>query len=188
MALASEATRQKALALGLVFSQNIGEETLQQRIANKISELGEDPTIIKANQTEEGYVYNTYIPNEKAKRANKKKEALKLLRVRVTCNNPNKTAYKGDIIVVANNDGVVYKKFVPFNVKYHIPQIIYNTMVEKQCLKAYTDTTSGVPKVIKRMIPEYSIEVLTPITTEELNAIKQRQLADVQDDNDSEIK
>lgn len=115
------------------------------------------------------------VNEEKEKNADK--NAMKLVRVKIACNNPNKTNYTCEIFTVKNSQ-IEIKKCVPFNVKTHIPQIMYNMLKDKECTIFVTKRVDGRPVTKTKLIKEYNIEVLPPITTEELEAIKQKQLAE----------
>lgn len=106
------------------------------------------------------------------------KEAMKLVRCIVTCNNKNKQEYSGDIFSVQNAKLKEVKKFVPFGEITHIPQILLNMIQEKKYQMFKTKREGGVPKTTSHLINEYNIKILPPITKEELEAIKQKQLAE----------
>ena len=68
------------------------------------------------------------------------------------------------------------KKYVAFDIEYHIPRIIYNYMKEKEYIqfvkvkdkKGNTNTTS-------RLAKEFNIEILPQLTEQELKELAQRQ-------------
>ena len=70
------------------------------------------------------------------------------------------------------------KKYVPFNADdgWHVPNIIYETMKERQC-QVFTSskTKNGVTMRQGKLIKEFAIEVLPPLTEEELKDLAQRQ-------------
>ena len=107
------------------------------------------------------------------------RRAMKLIRVRISCNDTNKRNYKGEIFTVQNSVIPSIKKFVPFNVPTHVPQIMYDMIKERQLQIFYEERSSTGRKIKKsRLIPEYNVDVLPPLTAKELDAIKQRQLAE----------
>ena len=107
------------------------------------------------------------------------KRAMKLVRCIITCNNPNKRSYTGEIFCVRNKAISMVKKMVPFNVPTHVPQILLNMIREKQ-LQHFTAKRlpNGIESKDVKLVPEYNIEILPPLTSEEFNAIKQKQLAE----------
>lgn len=107
------------------------------------------------------------------------KEAMRLVRCLITCNNKNKVNYTGEIFSVRNSVLPEVKKFVQFGSPTHIPLIIYNMLKEKQ-YQMFVEKRLPNGNIVKesKLIPEYNIQILPPITTEELEAIKKKQLAE----------
>lgn len=107
------------------------------------------------------------------------KEALRLVRCIITCNNKNKNSYGGEIFSARNAVIEEVKKFVPFNVPTHIPTILLNMIREKQ-LQMFKKEKLANGTVITRsfLAPEYNIQELPPLTAAEFEAIKQKQLAE----------
>ena len=106
------------------------------------------------------------------------RDALKLVRCTITCNNKNKAEYSGEIFSVQNAKLKEVKKMVPFGVVTHIPQILLNMIKEKKYQMFKTKRENGIPKATPLLIAEYNIQIHDPITREELEAIKQKQLAE----------
>lgn len=106
------------------------------------------------------------------------KEAKKLIRVIVTCNNPNKQSYEGEIFTVLNSKLEEIKRMVPFNVPTHVEKILLNMIKEKKILAFKANDKKASYNKTYYLKQEYNIEYLDPITTEEFNAIKQKQLAE----------
>lgn len=107
-----------------------------------------------------------------------RREATALVRVVVVCMNPNKTEWPGELFSVGNSVVPTVKKFVPFNndAGYHIPRIIYNMMQERKCQVFYNVTDKNGNRIRKsKLIKEFSIEVLPPLTEAELRALAQQQ-------------
>ena len=107
------------------------------------------------------------------------RKAMKLVRCQIACNNPNKASYQGEIFSVMNHAIPEVKKFVPFNVPTHVPQIMLNMIKEKQ-LQTFVvkKLPNGDQTRVSKLVPEYSIQILPPLTAEEFNAIRQKQLAE----------
>lgn len=105
-------------------------------------------------------------------------DARTLVRVRVDCRNPNKREWPGEIITVANSVVGTFKKFIPFNSPepYHIPKIILQALRERKC-QIFINAKADNGETIKRatLIPEFAIEVLEPLTIEEIRDLAQRQ-------------
>ena len=108
---------------------------------------------------------------------NRAKEAMRLIRCIVTCNNKNKTSYTGEIFCARNAIVPEVKKFIPFGVPTHIPQILFNMIKEKQ-YQQFTTRKVGDKEIVEtKQLPAYTIQELPPLTKEELEDLKQRQLA-----------
>jgi hypothetical protein len=108
----------------------------------------------------------------------RKKFAGRLVRCIVTCMNPEKKKWQGEIISVGSAKLGTFKKFVAFNTPdgYHIPQIIFDMMKERKCT-VFVDSRDARGQKIKKgkLIPEFSIEILPPLTPNELSDLARRQ-------------
>lgn len=168
--------KQRATQMGITFSPNIGIETLRQRINDKME--GKDEEAEPEPETQTGDK-----DTEEAKltpaqyRQMKKREAEKLIRVRITNMNPQKTDLPGEVFTVANGVVGTIRKYVPFGgeaaeVGYHVPQIILNMLKRR---KFYSVTTKrddkGRPYQVKQERNEFAIEILEPLTQEELEKL-----------------
>lgn len=110
-----------------------------------------------------------------------RQEALKQVRINVTCMNPAKTEYDGEIITVGNGLIGTVSKYVPFGTVdgWHVPNIIYLMLKERQfqMFSAKKGLKPGQPSTrVTKLVREFAIEVLDPLTTQELAELKQRQL------------
>ena len=107
------------------------------------------------------------------------KHAMKLVRCIITCNNKNKTSYQGEIFSARNAKIPEVKKFIPFGVKTHVPSILLNVIKEKQVQMFRKERlANGNVITTTYLTPEYNIQILDPITPEEFEAIKRKQLAE----------
>ena len=105
-------------------------------------------------------------------------EATRLVRIRLTCMNPNKKEWDGEFITAGNAVVGSHTKFVPFNADegWHVPHIIYEQLRDRECQVFYTVRDSkGNATRRGKLIREFSIEVLPPLTAEELHDLAQRQ-------------
>ncbi|RLB74284.1 MAG: hypothetical protein DRH06_09840 [Deltaproteobacteria bacterium] len=116
-------------------------------------------------------------PNQK--RAIRYKEATRLVRIRVTNMNPNKSKHRGEIISVGNASIGFVKKFIPFNAEagWHTPQIILTMMQNRKFTSFYEVTIAGKKVKRHKLIPEFAIEILPPLTVKEMDELAQRQRA-----------
>lgn len=105
-------------------------------------------------------------------------DANELIRIRVSCMNPAKKEWEGELLTAGNSVVGSFTKFVPFNVEdgWHVPRIIYNQLKERQCQIFYTAKDERGNNVRKgKLIKEFAIEILPNLTPEELQELAQRQ-------------
>ena len=103
-----------------------------------------------------------------------------LKRCTVMCMNPMKKEWAGEILSVGSAKWGTFKKYIPFNGEpYHIPKIIYDMMKERKCTIFYTvkqkDGRGGDIRKGK-LIPEFNIVDLPPLTSAELKQLADKQL------------
>jgi len=169
--------KQRADLMGIKYHPNIKLESLKTKVADKMAGVSDEQineeveTITMAAE----FTPKLTIAEEKQRR---KEEATKLVRIRIACMNPVKANMKGDIFCVGNSEIGMLKKYVPFNAEqgWHVPNMILQEIRDKKFVSHY-DTKIGNKVVTKtKLIPEYSVEILDPLTPEELNDLKNRQL------------
>lgn len=165
LAVPDELTTLKARAdaLGIPYHPSIGLEKLREKVNQAIApKEQEDPVAV----------------TETATRLTRRQEAAKLVRIRITCMNPNKKEWDGEFITAGNSVVGSFNKFVPFNADegWHVPHIIYEQLRDRMCQVFYTVRDSKGNATRKgKQIKEFSIEVLPPLTKEELHDLAQRQ-------------
>ena len=162
----------RAEKLGVKFHPSISADKLREKIkaAQAEGEIAEKPEAKQITGTDE--------ESPAAKKLRLKHEGLKLVRVRITCMNPAKKEWEGEIITVANNAVGTVKRYVPFNNEdgWHVEHILLEQLRERQCQIFVTEKDSRGNKVRKgKLIREFAIEVLDPLTEEELAELAQRQ-------------
>lgn len=166
-----DALKARANLLGVKFHPSIRLEKLREKVNAAVTSEGEaEEAPNTTSETKEETI------GEKRKRL--KTEALKLVRIRLTCLNPAKKEWEGEIITVGNSLIGSVKKFVPFNADdgWHVPHVIYQHLKERQCQIFQTATDARGNKVRKgKLIKEFAIEVLPPLTKEELDELARRQ-------------
>jgi hypothetical protein len=105
-----------------------------------------------------------------------KKEASALIRIRITCMNPAKREWEGEIFTVGNSVVPTQKKFVPYDTEYHVPQIMYDMIKDRRCQIFVTAKDGRGNKTRQgKIIKEFGIELLDPLTEQELKDLAQRQ-------------
>lgn len=177
-----ELTTLKARAdmLGIAYHPSIGVDKLRGKIDAKLNNLP-DPEegiggAIKLEKADQAAVGETPLQ----RRIRVKKEANELVRIRVTCMNPAKKEWDGEIFTTGNANIGTFKKYVPFNNEegWHVPRIILEMMKQRQCQIFTTVKTSknGIAVRKGKQIKEFAIEILDPLTPKELKELAQRQL------------
>jgi len=148
------------------------EAEFEKKLADKISEI--------TNNMEKNVATPVSgIQQSGRQRAAKVREATKLVRCIVTCRDPLKSAWEGEIISVANDVIGEQKKYIPFNVDagYHIPQIIVNVLKSKKCTIFVNKRINGEQVKVGKEILAYGIEELEPLSQRELDELAAEQQA-----------
>jgi len=102
----------------------------------------------------------------------------KLVRCRIQNMNPNKKDWPGEILSVGSAKLGTFKKYIPFDLgeAYHVPQILFDMMKDKMCSLFYNSTNVHGHKIRKsRLIHEFALEVLPPLTVKELGELSRKQ-------------
>lgn len=109
-------------------------------------------------------------------------DAMKLIRVIVRPNDPLKMESTGDVFTVGSdtvNRGRAIKKYVPYNNEegWHVPNILLDNIRAAEC-QIFKKVKRGNEHVMEsQKIKAYNVEVLPPLTQEELTKLGQRQKA-----------
>lgn len=170
-----ELLKQRADKLGITYHPSIGVEKLKAKIEAKMSSVAPS----KTDPVTTGEVAPTKTsPNSEL--AEQRKKATKLIRIRLTCLNPNKKEWPGEIFSVGNSKLGFFKKYVPFNIDegWHVPQIILNYIQDKQFQTFMTRRDSKGNKTREsKMVKEFAIEILPPLTPAELDDLAKVQMS-----------
>lgn len=179
--------KQKADQMGVPYKSNIGIETLRAKINAK---LNDEPDVPDDEEEDD----NTKAAPQKAQKKMSKaeimqaerdrqaKEEMALVRVRISCLNPAKREIKGEIVTVANRFVGTVRKFVPFGEAtdegYHLPRILLNELKSRKFNSVTTRKgPNGQMLPVQRLVPEFAIEELEPLTQEQLNKLAAAQAA-----------
>ena len=171
-----ETLKARADQMGVTYHPAIGLDKLSDKVNAALS----DETSEDAEDEEEVV---TKAPTRAAKAAAivaSRAEAEKLVRINVTCMNQTKKEWTGDIFTTGNNQIGTYRKFVQFNTTdgFHVPNIIYQMIKAKKFQTFFNERTqNGVTQRRSKLTREYAIEVLDPLTQEELDQLAKEQAA-----------
>lgn len=170
--------KERADTLGISYSPKIAVETLRARIEAK---LNDKPAPSDNNSDSDGEDQPAGESDTEI-RARQERDELRLIRVRIACLNPNKRLLRGEIFSVANRVLGTVRKFIPYGEAtdngYHVPYILlqqlkarkFNQVTIKRLKNGHTDVTS-------RLVPEFAIEELPPLTKDELEQLARQQAA-----------
>ena len=196
-----EMLKKQAKIMGIQHSNNISAETLAEKIREKMESMNKpntpmgpppDPSVQQASapsrpQTVQDQVNSAAnLPSQNRKftrhelkqavRREQQLEMKKLVRVRVTCMDPSKSDLKGEIHTVSNTYLGVTSRYIPYNAGpdgWHIEHILYLHLKDKRFPKTTVDPKTGTPKT--QDVPEFSLEILPPLTEGQLAKLAQRQ-------------
>jgi len=164
-----EALKRKADMLGVTYHPSIGMDKLKEKVDEKQASLDkEDP--VDAGQVP--------VLAQGESRMSKRKDASELVRVMVTSRDPNKKDWPGEILSVGNSTVGFFKKYIPYGTEWHIPKIIFNTLRDKK-VQVYVPIidTKGNKSKEPRLINAYNVEVLDPLSADELATLAKAQAA-----------
>lgn len=163
-----EMLKERATQLGITYSPNIGEETLSRKIQAHLEGQNAEEKIQEKEQEVEQPSTNLTVDQ---KRALKRKEAMKLVRVVVHPMDPLRSQLEGEIITGGNSVVGTVSKYVPFNNEngYYIPQILFNILKDRKYLAHYTVTDSKGNEINRhRLAPAFNIVTLPDLSEKEL--------------------
>ena len=173
-----ELLRDRAKMLGIKFHPMTGVEKLKLKIEAKLGE-GTQGLPVETAKPIPGQVVPLTHDQFKRERSNQIRKSInRLIRVRVTCMNPNKTEWEGEIISIGSAKLGTYKKYVPFNSVdgWHIPHIMFEAMKERKYTQFFNSKGPRGEKIRKgKLMPEFAIEILPPLTAAEIKDLAQRQ-------------
>lgn len=175
-----KALRAQLLKLGINSSPNASVHTLRAKLAQAQSQT--DP---KEDSVAVSPATPSPTPSPSQTRADSlekaKKDALRLIRVRIQNVNPAKADLHGEIFTFANEVIGKVSKYIPYDEageSYHVPNCIYKMLKSKKFLnvKTYTDKATGKIQINQSWVDEFALEELPPLTPKELHdlALKQK--------------
>jgi hypothetical protein len=163
--------KERAAILGIQYHPSIGVDKLREKVAAALKDPAElEESVEQATQEVQ--------ESEAQANARYRKEASVLIRVRLTCMNPAKQSWEGEIFTVSNSVIGTMKKFIPFHAEegWHIPQALLNIIQERVYQAPYTERgTKGQELRRFKLVKEFSIEILPNLTASELKDLANQQ-------------
>jgi|TARA_R110000851_G_scaffold39841_2_gene100924 hypothetical protein len=143
-----ESLEEQATLLGVDFHPNISDEKLMTRVkaakegspqeanTDDVTKESENkPTVKKAT---------VFIPQSEMKfskeitKTEKRQEARQLVRVVVSCNDPAKKEWQGELLEVGNGVIGELRKFIPYGTPWYVPKALIRFIEAKEYQKFYT--------------------------------------------------
>jgi hypothetical protein len=166
--------KQRADLLGLSYHPAIGLAKLRAKVLAAL----EDPVEEEVEEKVADFDATPFAESEHVRNNRLRQEAMELVRIRISCMNPNKKEWEGEIFSVGNGLIGTQKKFVPFNNEegWHVPRCIYNMIVSREC-QVFVSLRDARGNAIRKskIIKEFAVEVLPNLTTDELQELARRQ-------------
>lgn len=177
----------RAKQLGISFHPNIGLEKLKAKVNAKLNpdleekpeetEPSDAPVVAQETATKQN---PGKLPEESRlqRHSRLRKEASRLIRIRISCMNPNKKEWEGEVFTVSNSVIGTFKKFVPFDNDegWHVPKVIFNMIKERKCQIFQTKKNDrGVKMRVGKLINEFAIEILNPLDQKDLDNLAKKQ-------------
>jgi hypothetical protein len=188
-----EALMAQAKELGVKVHHMAGEQKIQDAIDAHLAESAESESAannfgapVNKNQIdkETGKIVPLTAEQYRASTAPDRKKTLnRLVRCRITCMNPAKRAWPGEIISVGSAKNGTFKKYIPFDGReWHIPNVIFEELKSRKYSHFYSVRDSRGHETRKgRLMDEFSIDVLPPLTpSERQKLVKEQALANNQ--------
>ena len=179
--------KDRARLMGIKFSNNIGLDSLREKV--NAAQAGEKAPAEIEPETKVnplaavGPAAEAPVPKVMTLRQYMVESQMKLVRLRIQNLDPKKKDLPGEVICVANEYLGTIKKYIPYGEAsdegYHVPHCIFTELEARrfQNIRTYTDKPTGQIRVESSWAREFSLEVLPPLTREELTQLASAQAA-----------
>jgi hypothetical protein len=172
--------KKRAAQLGIKVHPSISIDKLRIRVNAAIK--GEPAPQEQDDEVEEETTPTNskikFVPEtEVEQRIRLRNEALRLVRVNVTCFDPVKKGWEGEFFTFENSVIGSVTKFVAYDTSegYHVPQCILSMLEEKKYQHHYMTKEDGKEVKRTKLVKAYGIEKLPTLTDEELKALAAKQ-------------
>lgn len=164
--------RERLMKMGINSSPNASIETLKKKYTEALEGKTSEPE-------EKEDTSKTESPEQIRQRLYK--DNMRLVRCRIVNLNPQKRDLHGEIYTVANDILGKVSKYVPWDEageSYHLPYCIYKNLIKRKFLQIKTrKTREGRDIIEQQWVPEFNIEILPPLTKDELSELAAQQRA-----------
>lgn len=186
-----EVLKARARLLGVEFSNNIGLDTLKERVAAKLADTPapseQAPATAQANPLASATQESPAVADAPVKKLTLRQhllnENMRLVRVKVTNMDPKKADLQGEFFTIANEHLGTITKFVPYGEVtddgYHVPYCIYKMLKARQFLQVSSrkNKRNGQLDVSQQWVREFALDVLPDLTEKELRQLATEQQA-----------
>lgn len=182
--------KSRADVMGIKYHPSIGVDKLREKVQAHL-----DGTPLEDEEEapqEETPALNASIPRpssvaekpaaprpetKEEKRVRLNREGRRLIHVSITCMNPLKKEWQGEQFTFSNRNVGTVNRFVPFQRDWHVEAVILDMLRERefQTFSTRKKGPAGIEVKEHRMVREFAINVLEPLTPEELRQLAQRQ-------------
>lgn len=164
--------RENGRLLGITFSPNEGIPSMRQKLMEARELLTQEPIVADSSLPVEQQ------DDDITARRKMRLEMTKLVRVQIACLNPAKAELPGEIFTIHNDVVGTVKKFVPYNEAgeaYHVPFFLFKFLKRKKYLQIKDPPKGSRQAPTTKMVPEFAITVLDPLTPSELKELARAQ-------------
>ena len=150
-----EVLKQRADDMGIEYSPRIGVDALREKVNAKLASTPKNPASYQFNQI--------------------RQDALKLVRVRITNLNPSKKESEAEYFSAGNRVIPTITRLVPFELDTHVEQFLLDQIKNRKFVQVKTVTRDGKSYPERSLRNEFQVEVLPPLTQEELKDLAAEQ-------------
>lgn len=181
--------RQRCKLMGITFSNASGVDVLRKKIEDKLAGTTEQPDEPEAESETEalnplaGDTAGEVPTAKMTLRQQLLRDAMKLVRVRITNMDPKKKDLTGELISIGNEYIGMVTRFVPFGESTdegtHVENVIYEELADRKFLhiRMVKDKRTGTDRPVSSWVREFALDVLPQLTQEELNRLAAAQTA-----------
>lgn len=161
-----EQLKQKADLLGLTYAPNISNDKLRDMIKQANEPLEDNQKDVSSTITTEEAALNLRL------------ELTKKVRVLITCNDPLMKDWDMTPYYSFSNSTLTLDTItIPLGVEWTIPNAYVGMLKAMECKIPYkTKDEKGRTITARRTVPKYNINILPPLTQEELDTLKTAQV------------
>ena len=151
--------------MGIKFHPSIGIGKLRDKIAEATAKTNVNQETPAPASVEQEKAAPVETENQRRKRL--KNEQIALKRIRITCMNPMKSEWTGEIFTTGNDAVGSLRRFVPYNEAWHVEAIMLDMIQQRKC--------QIFQKGEGKLVNEFAIEMLPDLTQKEIKDLAQRQ-------------